>query len=84
MWHKHRTFSVGFSRVAELYPKLCILAGAKATHTTCVFVIHQNIILMVQGAHLRAHFNAKRKSRKNVVLSISETCALSLYKLHRD
>jgi hypothetical protein len=53
MWHNHPTVSIGFSRVAELYPKLCSLAGAKGTHTACVCVIHQKIILMVCSASVR-------------------------------
>jgi hypothetical protein len=48
----------------------CILAGARGTYTVCVCargtytvcvcVIHQNVTLMVQGAHLASEFNAKK------------------------
>jgi hypothetical protein len=79
MWHKHPTVSVEFSRVAELYPKLCILAGASGTYTACVCVIHQNIIFMVQGVHHTAHFSAKRKPRKNGVLTASVRHVLYRY-----
>jgi hypothetical protein len=54
--------SIGFSKFAELHPKHCILAGARGTYTVCVCVIHQNITLMVQGAHLTADLNAKNPS----------------------
>jgi hypothetical protein len=33
---KHTTISIGFSKLAELCPKHCILAGARGTHTVCV------------------------------------------------
>ncbi|KAK3918907.1 ARL14 effector protein [Frankliniella fusca] len=43
---------VGFSTFAELRPKEVILAGASGTHSVCVCLIHQNMILMVAGARL--------------------------------
>lgn len=57
LW-EHRTVSIGFSTFAELLPEHYIIAGG--THTVCVCVIHQNITLTVQGAHLTAHFNATK------------------------
>jgi hypothetical protein len=56
---KHPSISFGFPELTDLFAKHCILAGSRWAHTVCVFVIHQNITLMVQGAHLTAYFNAK-------------------------
>jgi hypothetical protein len=66
---KHLTVSIGFSKLTEICPKHCIPAGARGTHTVCVCVIHQNIILMVQGAHLTADSNAKYLLKKNGMLN---------------
>ena len=37
---------IGFSKFAELRPKHCVLAGARGTHSVCVYTIHQNVKLM--------------------------------------
>jgi hypothetical protein len=56
-----------------------MLAGARGTHTVYVWVIHQNITFMVQGAHLTADFNAKKKLEKMVCSTESEARALTQY-----
>ena len=43
---------IGFSKFAELRPKHCVLAGASGTHSVCICTIHQNVKLMLLGAHL--------------------------------
>lgn len=46
------TFSIGFSKFAELRPKHCVLAGASGTHTVCVCTIYQNVKLMMVGGRI--------------------------------
>jgi hypothetical protein len=70
---KHPSVSIGFSRFPELCPKHCNLAGSRGTHTVSVLVIHQNITLKVQGAHLTANFNAKNL-KKMEFSTESEMC----------
>jgi hypothetical protein len=43
---------LGFSKLAELRPKNCVLAGASGMHAVCVRTIHQNVKLMISGANL--------------------------------
>ena len=43
---------IGFLKFAALRPKNCILPGAPGTHSVCVCSIHQNMKLMIEGAHL--------------------------------
>lgn len=42
-----------FSKFADLSPQYCILVGPKGTHTVCVCLKHQNVVLMVSAAHLK-------------------------------
>lgn len=49
---KHPETKVQFSKFAELRPKYCILAGGSGSHSVCVCCIHQNVILMIDGAGL--------------------------------
>ena len=51
---------IGFSRLAELCPKHCVLAGASGTHAVCVCTIHQNTKLMIIGGKLE-ELTANRK-----------------------
>lgn len=50
---KYSCHKIGFSKFCELRPKNCILAGKSGTHTVCVCALHQNIKLMIHGAHLQ-------------------------------
>jgi hypothetical protein len=73
---KHPTVSIGFSKLAELCPKHCILAGSR-THTVCVCVIHQN---NTHGARSTPYswFQCKKTFLKKMVCTTqSETCALT-------
>jgi hypothetical protein len=47
------TEKIGFSKLAELRPKHCILAGASGTHSVCVCAIHQNVKLLMRDARIR-------------------------------
>lgn len=49
---QHPEAKVQFSKFAELRPKHCILAGGSGTHSVCVCCIHQNVILMIDGARI--------------------------------
>jgi hypothetical protein len=77
---KHPTVSNGFSKLAELCPKHCILVGARGTHTVCVYVIHQNRTLIAQRAHLTSDFNTKNLE-KIVCSTESEMCFNTVSKL---
>jgi hypothetical protein len=41
----HPDIAISFSTFSELRPKWCVLAGAYATHTTCVCTIYHNMKL---------------------------------------
>ena len=49
---KHPTDKIGFLKFADLRTKHCILAEASGTHTVCVYVIHQNVNLMMIGGKI--------------------------------
>jgi len=48
---KYHGKKIGFSKFCELRPSNCIVAGANGTHSVCVCLIHQNVKLMMNGAH---------------------------------
>ena len=47
----HPSVKVGFSTVASLLPKECVLAGSSGTHTVCVCT-HQNTKLLFIGSKM--------------------------------
>ena len=49
---KKQNIKISFSKFADLRPKECVLAGGAGTHTVCICTIHQNMKLMIVGAHL--------------------------------
>lgn len=49
---RYPDINISFSKFAELRPPHCILAGAPGTHSVCVCTTHQNVKLMISGAHL--------------------------------
>jgi hypothetical protein len=61
--------------VKSVYIRFAILSVSKKEHgkVKCVGVIHQNITLIVHGAHLTADFNAKNLE-KIVCSTESEMC----------
>lgn len=61
LWETQNSFNQ-FSIISELHPKLWTLVGASGVHTVCVYVRHQKIIVIVQGAQFTVDFNAKKPS----------------------
>ena len=49
---RNPTIIIGFSKFAELRPKQCVMVGQSGTHSVCVCVIHQNMILLFAGSKL--------------------------------
>ena len=43
---KHLNVNTGFSKFCALRSKWCILAGSKITHSACVCIAHQNVVLL--------------------------------------
>ena len=42
-----------FSKFAVLRPKHWMLAGASGTHSVCVYAIHRNVKLLIEGSNLK-------------------------------
>ena len=49
---KYPDHKVGFSKFCSLWPKWCVLAGPKGTHSVCVCTMHQNVKLMLSAIGL--------------------------------
>ena len=47
---------VGFSTIAAMKPKWCVLAGSSGTHAVCVCTIHQNVILLLKSAEIAERY----------------------------
>uniref|UniRef100_A0A1X7UR03 Uncharacterized protein n=1 Tax=Amphimedon queenslandica TaxID=400682 RepID=A0A1X7UR03_AMPQE len=59
LWELYRNFNdmypdvmVGFSKLTELRPPYCILAGVNCTHSLCVCTIHENVKLLFESMEL--------------------------------
>ena len=46
---KHQNVNIGFSKFCALRPKWCVLVGSKMTHSVCVWIAHQNFVLLVDA-----------------------------------
>uniref|UniRef100_A0A1X7VAM1 Uncharacterized protein n=1 Tax=Amphimedon queenslandica TaxID=400682 RepID=A0A1X7VAM1_AMPQE len=49
---KYPDVKVGFSKLTELRPPYCVLAGVNGTHSFCVCTIHQNVKLLFESMEL--------------------------------
>ena len=49
---EYPNIKVGFSKFCVLRPKWCVLAGSSGTHSVCVCMIHQNVILLLQASNI--------------------------------
>lgn len=41
--------AIKFSKFATLRPEHCVIAGSSGTHTVCVYTMHRNVKLMLEG-----------------------------------
>ena len=48
----HPDKKIGFSKVLQLRPKECVLAGASGTYSVCACAVHQDVKLMMAGSRL--------------------------------
>ena len=46
---RYPKIKIGFSKFCTLWPKWRVLASSSGSHSVCVFVIHQNVFLMVDA-----------------------------------
>jgi hypothetical protein len=67
--NSHPAVKVGFSKLASLHPRNCIMACAICTHSMCVCTIHQNVKLMLEACKIS---NLTRSSEDH--LSMHQHC----------
>ena len=48
----HPDKKIGFSKVLQLRPKECVLAGASGTYSVCACAVHQDVKLIMAGSRL--------------------------------
>ena len=66
---KYPDTRIGFSKLADVRPTHCVLAGASGTHSVCVCTIHQNVKLMLVGGKI-----ASLTANDNIPLTTYDHC----------